>query len=160
MKQIIRTAFALTLLGTASLGQDAMPRGTISYFTGDCPTGWTNSQLPAAALGRSLIATPTGGQPLQGVGDALDGQDDLTHQHTIEIDVGDEDVGLLHSCCNENLGEGGDQEVQIAMPTGDSSGLPFLFLSVCVKVANPDPGPVPSGLMAFQPAACPNGTSA
>ena len=160
MRQMLR-AIALLAAGPA-LAQDAMPRGTLAYFTGECPTGWNSSQVPDGALGRTVTPTPTGGTPLQPVGGNITPDSTPQHRHSAtggSVDTGDESLILVQGCCNNNLGHGGDRQVIVSPSTFTNADLPMLFLRLCVKIAAPDPAPMPSGLMAFQPTQCPAGST-
>ena len=82
---------------------ETVPAGTIAFFTGACPTGWTEY---TAARGRYIVGTPSGGTAEGTVGTALTNVENRAvgqHNHAIT------DPGHVHESepIFEATGEGG-----------------------------------------------------
>lgn len=155
---------ALTALVCTSsvLAADALPEFTIAYFSGSCPDGWDNTSL-ASANGRFLIPTMRGGGVGAFSGQALNSQQQPTHDHakaTGSITTSSKEYVLIGGCCNDSLGDSGTYTMS-GSTESSSSALPYIQYNACMKQKAPDPKTtVPSGVTTFHlMPTCPDGWS-
>jgi len=138
---------------------DALPNGAISFFnSASCPKGWA-----PFSEGGGRIAVPTIGsdQPLIVKGTPLKDGEDRTHGHSIEAEVSLTSVSYVGAPGGGNHNVAAAQTVTI-LATGEkvSSGLPYVQLLTCKKLAPPLAGaaPIPHGLLMFYNGTeCPEG---
>ncbi len=160
-------AVALTaagLVGAAGAqaqgSDDALPTGTISFFNlVQCPSGWSPLTL---ADGRATVPLVTGAGNGGVAGAALGSGQDPSHSHTFASSISLSEVEFvgIAGCCNKNLAEDGRQDFS-GTSAGSSTGLPYVQLLICMKMAAPAAAPAPPrGMMAYNGSlGCPDGWS-
>jgi hypothetical protein len=144
--------------GSAPVG-DAIPTGAVSYFDGSaCPSGWGPHDP-----GAGRVAVPTLGSALGGAvsGTPLQSGEDRTHTHTLDASFDLPSFSYAGIAGEANHGVAGAGKVALSGSVDPAStGLPYVQLLACKKLAPPVPGasPLPSGLlMFFETTGCPDG---
>jgi hypothetical protein len=138
---------------------DALPNGAISFFNSpSCPSGWA-----PFSEGGGRISVPTIGsdQPLIVKGAPLKDGEDRAHGHSIQAEASLTAVSYVGAAGGGNHGVAQAKTVTI-LATGEkvSSGLPYVQLLTCKKLAQPRAGaaPIPHGLLIFYNGTeCPEG---
>jgi len=144
--------------GSAPVG-DAIPTGAVSYFDGSaCPTGWAPHDT-----GAGRVAVPTTGSALGGAvsGTPLASGEDRTHTHALQASFELPAFSYAGIAGEANHGVAGAGTVTLSGAVDPaSSGLPYVQLLSCKKLASAVPGasPLPAGLlMFFETTGCPDG---
>jgi hypothetical protein len=141
----------LLLAGGAAdvaIAADSMPFLTEAYFAGPCPEGWSYLD---GAKGRFLVPSPQGAGSGAFAGEALNGRDPPKHKYskiTGSIYLPSKNFVLIGGCCNNNLGDNGDYSIS-GNTDEVKDNLPYIQYSACLKSAQPDATPVPSGVLTF-----------
>ncbi|HEY0232144.1 MAG TPA: hypothetical protein VGC55_12900 [Dokdonella sp.] len=148
----------LLVLFARSSSADSMPKGSISYFSGNtCPTGWTPF---SAGEGRFIVPMMSGGSPGGKAGTPIKPGDDPTHTHgfSATFDIEDYQFEGIDGCCNNEPTSSGKRTIP-AQLTAANLGLPYVALLACLKTDAADTSPPPpSSLLAFATdAQCPVG---
>ncbi|WP_424974074.1 hypothetical protein [Dinoroseobacter sp. S124A] len=137
---------------------DAMPKDTVAFFDGACPTGW--GPATDKVYGRFLVSSQQG-RPVDAVGggDAITDITDasqLDHDHTAKtaITIGATNFILIGSGPNKNLGKAG--AVAVSGTTDAGGAMPGIAFNLCQKTARRTRGlDVPSGVITAASNSCP-----
>jgi hypothetical protein len=138
---------------------DAFPAGAVSFFqVPACPDGW---KPHAAAEGRLLLATVGDSAPGTTYGEPLASGEDRAHTHGVGLtfDLGAVSYAGVAGGGNKGVGAAG-MVMFNATSEATSTGLPYVQLLACKKIAEPVPAskPLPAGLtMFFDGPSCPDG---
>jgi len=138
---------------------DGFPAGSVAFFNKKtCPEGWDTLEIADGRLVASLM--PGGGNGAQ-VGTALSDQEDRKHSHKFSSSIKPSEASyvLIGGCCNDSLAKHKTYDFN---GTTDkvSSGLPYVQLLMCQKVAGGETKDVPKGLLMYSSGfTCPKGFS-
>jgi hypothetical protein len=138
---------------------DAIPQNSIGFFQiPACPSGWEPFK---AAAGRAIlptIGTMPGGAT---VGEPLTSGEERQHAHEIKATFDLIDISYVGIASGGNSGVAQAGAVSFAATSDTAStGLPYVQLLSCKKMASPEAGvkPLPTGMqLYFDAATCPSG---
>lgn len=140
-------------------GKDAIPRNALGFFqVPACPNGWEPFK---AAAGRAILPT-IGSQPGgTTVGEPLMSGEERRHTHEIRGTFELIEISYVGIAGASNMGVAKAEAASFtATSNSASTGLPYVQLLACKKMANPEAGtiPLPAGMqLYFDAATCPSG---
>ncbi len=145
--------------GNAPTGRDAIPQNGIGFFQMPaCPTGWEPFK---AASGRAIL--PTVGTMAGGatVGTPLGSGEERKHTHSVQAAFNLIDISYVGVAGGGNSGVAKAGAASFTTTSDPAStGLPYVQLLACKKVAPPEAAakPLPAGMqLFFNMATCPGG---
>jgi hypothetical protein len=129
---------------------DALPRGTIGFFqVPACPSGWEPYK---AAAGRAVLPTIADAAGGTTVGEPLLSGEERTHTHGVQATFDLVPITYAGVSGGGNTGVAAAGAVTFETTAGASStGLPYVQLLACKKLAEPVAGvkPLPKGMQIF-----------